>query len=233
MDTKQVAVGVFDEELLDAYLTVADRYHFRSGAMNSSMPALLSAEVMGAIVGAQRSLQWGAHPVPTEADLFEHDVRGAECDVGEPFDRAPVADRESAEDAPKVQAAIKIGDEELRNQGGIVVLGHGQILAGKRPLGHSLCDVAMMCRLGGDGGGAFAQFALVENRAGTDQGDQVWGVDGSPTGLSGVDQLVGHRDTAAREPGPLVTVVRNRTVAKVDSIGLVVRRWIQCSAGYL
>jgi hypothetical protein len=33
---------------------------------------------------------------------------------------------------------------------------------------------------------------------------------------------------AAREPGPLVTRVRSLTVAKVDSIGLVVRRWIQC-----
>jgi hypothetical protein len=36
---------------------------------------------------------------------------------------------------------------------------------------------------------------------------------------------------AALEPGPLVTLVRSRTVAKVDSIGFVVRRWIQCSAG--
>jgi hypothetical protein len=36
---------------------------------------------------------------------------------------------------------------------------------------------------------------------------------------------------AAFDPGPLVTLVRCRTVAKVDSIGLVVRRWIQCSAG--
>ena len=36
---------------------------------------------------------------------------------------------------------------------------------------------------------------------------------------------------AAREPGPLVTFVRCLTVAKVDSIGLVVRRWTQCSAG--
>jgi hypothetical protein len=32
---------------------------------------------------------------------------------------------------------------------------------------------------------------------------------------------------AAFEPGPLVTLVRCRTVAKVDSIGFVVRRWIQ------
>src|SRR5512146_2653368 len=35
---------------------------------------------------------------------------------------------------------------------------------------------------------------------------------------------------AAREPGPLVTLVtlvRWRTVAKLDSIGLVVRRWAQ------
>ena len=36
---------------------------------------------------------------------------------------------------------------------------------------------------------------------------------------------------AAREPGPLVTLVRWRTVAKVDSIGLLVRRCTQCSAG--
>jgi hypothetical protein len=34
---------------------------------------------------------------------------------------------------------------------------------------------------------------------------------------------------AARDPGPLVTLVRCRTVAKVDSIGLVVRRWTQCA----
>ena len=36
---------------------------------------------------------------------------------------------------------------------------------------------------------------------------------------------------AALEPAPLVTLVRSRTVANVDSIGFVVRRWIQCSAG--
>lgn len=39
--------------------------------------------------------------------------------------------------------------------------------------------------------------------------------------------------TAAREPGPFVTFVLKRTVAKVDSIGFVVRRCTQCSAGYL
>jgi hypothetical protein len=37
---------------------------------------------------------------------------------------------------------------------------------------------------------------------------------------------------AAREPGPLVTRRRSLTVAKVDSTGLVVRMWIQCSAGW-
>src|SRR5215204_4314124 len=36
---------------------------------------------------------------------------------------------------------------------------------------------------------------------------------------------------AAFDPGPLVTLVRCRTVAKVDSIGFVVRRCTQCSAG--
>jgi hypothetical protein len=36
---------------------------------------------------------------------------------------------------------------------------------------------------------------------------------------------------AVREPGPLVTLLVKRTVAKVDSMRFVVRRWIQCSAG--
>jgi hypothetical protein len=36
---------------------------------------------------------------------------------------------------------------------------------------------------------------------------------------------------AARQPAPSVTRVRSRTVEKVDSIGFVVLRWIQCSAG--
>lgn len=36
---------------------------------------------------------------------------------------------------------------------------------------------------------------------------------------------------AARDPAPLVTLVRSLTVAKVGSMGFVVRKWIQCSAG--
>src|SRR5712691_11193728 len=36
---------------------------------------------------------------------------------------------------------------------------------------------------------------------------------------------------AVREPAPLVTPSRRRTVAKLDSIGLVVRRCFQCAAG--
>jgi NAD(P)-dependent dehydrogenase (short-subunit alcohol dehydrogenase family) len=39
----------------------------------------------------------------------------------------------------------------------------------------------------------------MEHRAGADQGDQVWGVDGVPSGLCGVDQLVGHGNS--RSPG--------------------------------
>jgi hypothetical protein len=35
------------------------------------------------------------------------------------------------------------------------------------------------------------------------------------------------------DPLPFVLTVRNRTVANVDSIGFVVRRGIQCSAGKL
>jgi hypothetical protein len=40
-----------------------------------------------------------------------------------------------------------------------------------------------------------------------------------------------HRQVAIREPQPLVRGVRSRTVAKVDSMGLVVRKCGQCWAG--
>jgi hypothetical protein len=36
---------------------------------------------------------------------------------------------------------------------------------------------------------------------------------------------------AAGLPAPRVTLVRSLTVENVDSMGFVVRRWIQCSAG--
>lgn len=85
----------------------------------------------------------------------------------------------------------------------------------------------------GDVGGSFEQFPLVEHRAGPHERNQIWCVDRASTRLRGVDQLVAIANPAAREPGPLVTFVRNRTVAKVDSMGFVVRRCTQCSAGYL
>lgn len=60
----------------------------------------------------------------------------------------------------------------------------------------------------------------MEHRAGTDEGDQVWGVDRSPAGLCGVDELVGHGDSSRTRTWPFVTFVLKRTVAKVHS-GLI------------
>ena len=69
--------------------------------------------------------------------------------------------------------------------------------------------------------------------AGSDEGDQVWGIDRSPAGLCGLDELVSHSDSGRTRAGPLGDLVLNRTVAKVLSIGFDVLKWIQCSAGYL
>jgi hypothetical protein len=78
---------------------------------------------------------------------------------------------------------------------------------------------------------AFDDDSVFETGACAHEGNQVGSVDGAPAGLGGFDQLNAIAIPAALEPGPLVTFVRWRTVAKVDSIGLVVRKWIQCSAG--
>ena len=72
--------------------------------------------------------------------------------------------------------------------------------------------------------GSFEEFALLEGGAGADQGDQVLGFHGAPAGLCGLDELERHRHAGRSHSGPLVPRCRSRTVAKVDSIGFVVRR---------
>ena len=52
---------------------------------------------------------------------------------------------------------------------------------------------------------------------------KVWSLQESHDNSIGLSRAVA--SPAARQPGPLVTFVRWRTVAKVDSIGVVVLRW--------
>ena len=86
--------------------------------------------------------------------------------------------------------------------------------------------------LGGGGGlGSFDQFPVLEDGSGPHEGNQVGGVDGPPSGLCHVHELVGHRDSGSSAAGAFGEAGRNRTGANVDSIGFVVRRGTQCSAG--
>ena len=78
---------------------------------------------------------------------------------------------------------------------------------------------------------ALDDHPLVEVGAGPDEGDEVGAVDARQRSWAASISLNAMASPAAREPGPLVTLVRSRTVANVDSIGFVVLRWIQCSAG--
>jgi hypothetical protein len=55
----------------------------------------------------------------------------------------------------------------------------------------------------------------VEDCSGSDEGDQVWCVESPPAGLCGVDELVGHGNSGGTGARPLVTLVRNLTVANV------------------
>jgi hypothetical protein len=77
----------------------------------------------------------------------------------------------------------------------------------------------------------FHRFPFLELRTGTDEGDEVGWFTARHLAWADSMSLNAIATPAAREPGPLVTRCRSRTVAKVDSIGLVVRRWTQCSAG--
>jgi hypothetical protein len=72
--------------------------------------------------------------------------------------------------------------------------------------------------------GAFDELAVLEGGAGAHERDEVGCVDGAPAGL-GVAwaawmSLKAMAMPAAFDPGPFVILLRWRTVAKVDSIGL-------------
>jgi len=78
--------------------------------------------------------------------------------------------------------------------------------------------------------GSFDENAVLELRAGTELRDEVGGIDGTPAVLCRLEEFERHRDSGAREAGPLVTRGRSRTVA--GSLGLVVRRGIgDCAIG--
>jgi hypothetical protein len=62
--------------------------------------------------------------------------------------------------------------------------------------------------------------SVFELNAGEDLGDEFEAGERAPALLGGVGELA-----------PFVTRVRSFTVAKLDSIGFVVRMWRQCSAG--
>ena len=100
-----------------------------------------------------------------------------------------------------------------------------------RPVDQDLLGGFRLGRLGGLVLGSFDELAVDEGRPGADERDQVRGVDHAQRRWADSMSLNAMARPAARDPWPLVTFVRSLTVAKVDSIGLVVRRCTQCSAG--
>lgn len=79
---------------------------------------------------------------------------------------------------------------------------------------------------GGGGAGAFDELAVAELGAGADEGDQVGALTARQRAWAAWMSLNAMASPDARDPGPLVTLVRCLTVLKVDSMGLVVRKWI-------
>ena len=73
-------------------------------------------------------------------------------------------------------------------------------------------------------GFAFDEQPAFKPGSGADKGDQVGGFTARQRAWAASISLKAMASPAALEPGPLVTFVRCLTVAKVDSIGLVVRR---------
>ncbi|GAA2344176.1 hypothetical protein Scani_32960 [Streptomyces caniferus] len=79
--------------------------------------------------------------------------------------------------------------------------------------------------------GSLDQHAPLEAGPGMDQRDEVGAFTARHHSWADSTSLKTITKAGDVLPAPLVTFVRSRTVAKVDSMGFVVRRWIQCSAG--
>ena len=78
---------------------------------------------------------------------------------------------------------------------------------------------------------SFDEFPVLEAGTGADERDEMGAFTTRQCDWADAMSLNAIASPAAREPGPLVTLVRCRTVANVDSIGLVVHRRTRCSAG--
>jgi hypothetical protein len=74
---------------------------------------------------------------------------------------------------------------------------------------------------------SFGQFAVDEHRAGAHQPTRWCALTARHRSCAAVISLYAMASPAAFDPGPRVILVRCLTVAKVDSIGFVVRRCTQ------
>lgn len=79
--------------------------------------------------------------------------------------------------------------------------------------------------------GPLDQDTFLESGADANEGDQMGAFTALQRAWADSTSLNATAIPAAREPGPFVTRWRSRTVANVDSIELVARRWTQYSAG--
>lgn len=79
--------------------------------------------------------------------------------------------------------------------------------------------------------GAFDEAAAFEAGSGADEGDEVGCVHGPPPWLGGLDELEDHGECGGAGAGASGDLGPQAHGRELDSIGFVVRRWIQCSAG--
>jgi hypothetical protein len=79
--------------------------------------------------------------------------------------------------------------------------------------------------------GSFDEYAAFEVDSGTGEGTRWGAFTARHRCWADSTSLKTMARAPVLGPAPRVTLLRSRTVEKVDSTGFVVRRWIQCSAG--
>ena len=125
LDTDQVTIRVLHEKLHHAGLGLARSVPFRFW-LHEEPPVGSSKSIYERVnrgygdlevdSTAKWPLQCRRGPVPADTRLFDHDVRRAAYDVGEPVPGAVIQHLKAAEAAPKVQTVLENFHKKLRNQ---------------------------------------------------------------------------------------------------------------------
>lgn len=125
LEADEVAIGVRNEGLLHPGFIVSDAVPLRFGLHEEVDTGICESGDQWRDAGyidlkvdssTEGGLEWASDPVPTDSDLLQHEMGGAERYIREALLGSRVTNLETAQIAPEGKAAIDVADQELGDE---------------------------------------------------------------------------------------------------------------------